>query len=54
MRLEGDGFTLLQGYALVGPSMVAVGTGGIVTVDSDVVAPLLKEQVNRCTQAALQ
>ena len=54
VRLEGDGFTLLQGYALVGPSMVSVGTGGVTSVDSDVVPPLLKEQVDRYTQAALK
>ncbi len=52
VRLEGDGFTLLQGYALVGPSMISVGTGGITSVDSDVVAPLLEEQVDRYMQAA--
>jgi len=52
VRLEGDGFTLLQGYALVGPSMISVGTGGITSVDSDVVAPLLEEQVDRYVQAA--
>ena len=54
VRLEGDGFTLLQGYALVGPSMISVGTGGAISVDSDVVPALLKEQVDRYTEAALK
>lgn len=54
VRLEGDGFTLLQGYALVGPSMISVGTGGATSVDSDVVPSPLKKQVDRYTQGALK
>jgi hypothetical protein len=52
VRLEGSNFTIIQGYSLVGPSMVTVGTGGSTSVDSDVVGPLLKEQVERYTRAA--
>jgi len=54
VRLEGSNFTVIQGYALVGPSVVAIGTGGVTSVDTDVVGPLLKEQVDRYTAAAQQ
>jgi hypothetical protein len=52
VRLEGSNFTIIQGYSLVGPSMVTVGPGGSTSVDSDVVGPLLEDQVERYTRAA--
>ena len=52
VRLEGSTFTIIQGYALVGPSLVSVGTGGVTSVDGDLVGPLLKEQVDRYVHAA--
>ena len=52
VRLEGSTFTIIQGYALVGPSMVSVGTGGVTSVDGDLVGPLLKKQVDRYRRAA--
>jgi hypothetical protein len=52
VRLEGSSFTIIQGYSLVGLSLIAVGTGGVTSVDSDVVGPLLKKQVDLYTTAA--
>ena len=52
VRLEGSSFTIIQGYSLVGPSLITVGTGGITSVDGDVVGPLLKKQVDRYSAAA--
>jgi hypothetical protein len=53
VRLEGSTFTIVQGYSLVGLSMIAVGTGGVTSVDGDVLRPLLQKQVDRYAAAAL-
>ena len=52
VRMEGEGFTIIQQYALVGPSMITVGTGGVTSVDGDVVSPLMKKQVAKYATAA--
>jgi hypothetical protein len=52
VRLEGSNFTIIQGYSLGGPSLIAVGTGGVTSLDSDVVGPLLKKQVDRDIESA--
>ena len=52
VRLEGSTFAIVQGYSLVGPSMIAVGAGGVTSLDDDAVGPLLKKQVARYTRSA--
>ena len=52
LRLEGSSVTTIQGFSLVGPSLISVGAGGLISVDGDVVGPLLKKQVDRYNAAA--
>ncbi|OHX01941.1 hypothetical protein BFV98_02545 [Micromonospora sp. WMMB235] len=52
VRIELQGATALQGFALVGPTLVAVGTAGVLNADADEVADLLGKQVDGYSTAA--
>ncbi|WP_406045515.1 hypothetical protein OG799_14195 [Micromonospora sp. NBC_00898] len=52
VRIELQGGTALQGFALVGPTLVTTGTAGVMSADADVVADLLGKQVDRYSTAA--
>jgi hypothetical protein len=52
VRIETDGATVLQSFALSGPVLVSAGVGGLMNVSGDVTAELLTKQVNRYTNAA--
>lgn len=41
IRIEADNFTILQNFALVGPTLVSTGGGGVMNVNADQVANLL-------------
>lgn len=47
VRITADGYTLLQNFALVGPTLVSTGGGGLMDADADEVASLLEAQVER-------
>lgn len=51
VRIELQGGTALQGFALVGPTLVSTGTAGVMSTDADVVADLLGKQVDRYSTA---
>lgn len=53
VRIESDGATILQQFTLDGPVLINVGTGGLVAVDADQTAELLRKQVQRYEAAAL-
>ncbi len=46
--------TVMQNFALVGPSLVSTGVGGLMNVDADQAANLLKQQVAAYKDAALE
>ncbi|MFF9378229.1 hypothetical protein ACF1BB_27360 [Streptomyces griseoluteus] len=52
VRIETGGATFLQQLTLDGPVLANVGTGGMVTVDADETAQLLRKQVDRYEVAA--
>ncbi|MEU2614533.1 hypothetical protein ABZ570_23560 [Micromonospora sp. NPDC007271] len=52
VRIDVQGATALQGFALVGPTLVSTGTAGVMSTDADVVADLLGKQVDRYSAAA--
>lgn len=52
VRITSDGTTILQNFALVGPTLVSTGGAGLMSVDADEVAGLLKDQVNSYDAAA--
>ena len=52
VKIEGDGRTLLQDFALVGPVIVSAGGGGVTYTDADVVSAALKVQVQSYIEAA--
>ncbi|GAB3849134.1 hypothetical protein GCM10027610_071770 [Dactylosporangium cerinum] len=52
IRIDVDGATVLQGFALSGPMLVSAGVGGLMNVSGDVAADLLTKQVGRYTDAA--
>ena len=52
VRIESDSYTLLQFFALVGPTLVNAGGGGITNANADEVVQLLKAQVESYQQAA--
>lgn len=52
VRITSDGTTGLQNVALVGPTLVSTGAGGLMDVDADEVAGLLEDQVNAYDAAA--
>ncbi|MFG2052818.1 hypothetical protein ACGFI9_02200 [Micromonospora sp. NPDC048930] len=54
VRIALQGATALQGFALVGPTLVSTGTAGVVSADADVVADLLGKQVDRYSAAATE
>lgn len=45
VRITADGYTLLQNFALVGPTLVSTGGGGLADADADEIAGLLEAQV---------
>lgn len=51
VRIEGPAF-LVQGFALVGPSIISGGTGGLLSADADLQAELLEKQVGRYEEKA--
>lgn len=52
VRIDADGATVLQGFALSGPVLVNAGVGGLMNVSGDVTADLLTNQVTRYTDAS--
>lgn len=54
LKIDAGGLTLLQNFVLVGPVMISVGGGGLVSADSDAIANLLKTQVERYIGAAMK
>ncbi|GIF47200.1 hypothetical protein DFJ67_7176 [Asanoa ferruginea] len=52
VRIETQGATVLQGFAIVGPTLISSGTGGLMSADADFVADLLTRQVDRYSAAA--
>lgn len=52
VRITGDNTTALQNFALVGPTLVNTGAGGLMDVNADQVAGLLEDQVNVYQTAA--
>jgi hypothetical protein len=50
--ITADNRTLLQNYALVGPTLVTAGTGGLINADSNAVAQVLQQQVGAYQAAA--
>ncbi|MBM0236140.1 hypothetical protein JNW88_01615 [Micromonospora sp. ATA32] len=53
VRIELQGGTALQGFALVGPTLITTGTAGVVSADADVVADLLGKQADKYSSAAI-
>jgi hypothetical protein len=51
-RITSDGTTILQNFALVGPTLISAGAGGLIDVNADEVAGLLEDQVNAYETAA--
>jgi hypothetical protein len=41
VRITSDGTTILQNFALVGPTLISAGVGGLIDVNADEVAGLL-------------
>jgi hypothetical protein len=52
VRIQTQTATVLQGFALVGPTLISTGTGGLITVNPDLVTDLLAKQAARYTDAA--
>ncbi|MEV0810035.1 hypothetical protein [Micromonospora sp. NPDC050200] len=52
VRIETQSATVLQGFAVVGPTLISTGAGGLMSADADVVADLLDKQVDRYAAAA--
>lgn len=52
VRIESDGVVLLQNFALVGPSLVNSGGGGLTNANADQAAHLLEAQVKTYIAAA--
>jgi hypothetical protein len=52
IRIESGSSTILQNFALVGPTLVNTGLGGIANADSGTVIGLLTAQVQKYSQAA--
>lgn len=52
VRITSDGTTLLLNFALVGPTLISAGGGGLVNVDADEIAGLLGDQVDAYDTAA--
>jgi hypothetical protein len=53
VKIEADGLTLLQNGVLVGPAMGSVGGGGVMNADADAIARLLRAQVERYENRAI-
>lgn len=54
VQITADGVVLLQNFALVGPSIVSTGGGGLIQSDADEIASLLGDQVETYQAAAAQ
>lgn len=52
VRITSDGTAVLQNFALVGPTLISAGAGGLMDVNADEVAGLLGDQVNVYSEAA--
>lgn len=52
VRITADGTTILQNFALVGPTLVNTGGGGVMQADADEIASLLEAQVKAYQTAA--
>ncbi|MBZ5735427.1 hypothetical protein K8Z61_13060 [Nocardioides sp. TRM66260-LWL] len=52
IRITADGTTILQNFAVVGPTLVNVGGGGLMKADADEIAGLLEDQVSAYEDAA--
>jgi hypothetical protein len=52
VRIEGDNFTVLQNFVLVGPTIISAGGGGLVNINSDQVTQLVEAQVEKYETAA--
>ncbi len=52
VSIDVDGSTLVQNYALVGPTIVVTAGGGLMSTNADLVVELLVDQVKRYTRAA--
>lgn len=53
LKVDAGGMTLLQNFVLVGPVMISGGGGGLMNADADTIANLLKVQVERYVDAAM-
>lgn len=54
VRITADGTALMQNFALVGPTIVATGGGGLMQADAEEIARLLEAQVETYQTAALR
>jgi hypothetical protein len=54
VKITADGATLLQNFALVGPTLVTTGGGGLANANADQITSLLQEQVKVYESAAAQ
>jgi hypothetical protein len=52
VRITAEGTTLMQNFALVGPTIVATGGGGLMQANADEIARLLEAQVETYQTAA--
>ncbi len=52
VRITADNTTLLQNYAVAGPTMISVGGGGLMNANADQISNLLKQQVQAYKDAA--
>ncbi|TXS66099.1 hypothetical protein EAO69_30210 [Streptomyces sp. me109] len=52
VRIDSDAATLLQQFALDGPTLINVGTGGMADAEADTATKLLHDQVDRYEAAA--
>jgi hypothetical protein len=52
VRMTADGTTILQNFALIGPTLVSTGGAGLTSVDADEIAGLLEDQVTAYDAAA--
>ncbi|MFD3456368.1 hypothetical protein ACFWVC_29885 [Streptomyces sp. NPDC058691] len=54
VRVESDGYTLLQQFTLDGPALISAGIGGTAHLDAHTAALLLRQQVDHYEAAAVR
>lgn len=54
VKIAAGNTTLLQNFALVGPTLVSTGGGGLMNANADEISNLLRDQVKAYDDAALQ